>query len=230
MKSPAQPSTALSPMAVGRYFDAQGERQALMYSALEVERSTRSILRVLNTFDFHMGSNLMITALFDQGVQALGMERAVMQFNMVAVSADSSLFDARRVESIIRRFHLVGAYGITAATLDGLAGLGHDPLQLFGGMVVWAWPDAYERLAGKPGLRVFRCLELGPAVAIECSAGAGAHIDRFEWAVDSNDGEVVLNSRLERCQPFHHYRTGFRGQVLHGACSCGSTDPRVVPA
>ncbi|MDD2058410.1 hypothetical protein N5D52_25155 [Pseudomonas sp. GD03860] len=230
MKSPAQPSIALSPMAVGRYFDAQGERQALMYSSLEVERSTRSILRVLNTFDFHMGSNLMITALFDQGVQALGMERAVMQFNMVAVSADSSLFDARRVESIIRRFHLVGAYGITAATLDGLVGLGHDPLQLFAGMVVWAWPDAYERLAGQPGLRVLRCLELGPAVAIECSAGAGAHIDRFEWAVDAIDGEVVLSSRLDRCQPFHHYHTGLRGQVLHGACSCGSADPRVVPA
>lgn len=230
MNTPAQQSTVLSPMAVGRYFDAQGERQALPYSALETERSMRSILKVLNTFDFHMGSNLMITALFDQGVQALGMERAVMQFNMVAVSADSSLYDARRVESIIRRFNLVGAYGITAATLDGLASLGHDPLELFVGMVIWAWPDAYARLAGRPGLRVFRCLEIGPALAIECSAGGGAHIDRFEWAVDSVDGEVVITSRLERCQPFQHYHSGLRGQVLHGACSCGSADPRILPA
>ncbi|CAN7574228.1 hypothetical protein [Pseudomonas umsongensis] len=230
MNSPVQQSTVLSPMAVGRYFDAQGERQILRYSALEIERSTRSILKVLNTFDFHMGSNLMVTALLDQGVQAMGMERAVMQFNMVAVSADSSLFDARRVESIIRRFNLVGAYGITAATLDGLVGLGHDPLKLFAGMVVWAWPDAYARLAGQPGLTVFRCLELGPALAIECSAGTGAHIDRFEWAVDAIDGEVVITSRLERCQPFHHYHTGLRGQVLHGACNCGSADPRIVPA
>ncbi len=230
MNIPTRQASVLSPMAVGRYLDASGERQALPYSALEGERSTRSLLKVLNTFEFSMGSNLLITALFDQGVQALGMERAVMQFNMVAVSADSSLFDARRVESIIRLFPLAGAYGITAATLDGLAGLGHDPLKLFGGIVVWAWPDAYERLAGQPGITVFRCLEVGPALAVECSAAAGAHIDRFEWAIDTVDGEVVLSSRLERCQTFHHYYTGLRGQVLHGVCNCGSTDPRIVPA
>lgn len=230
MNTPAQQTGVLPPMAVGRYLDAQGERQALPYSALETERSMRSLLKVLSTFNFSMGSNLMITALMDQGVQVLGMERAVMQFNMVAVSADSSLFDARRVESITRRFELAGAYGITAATLDGLVGLGHDPLELFADMVVWAWPGAYERLVGQPGMRVFRCLEVGPALAVECSAGAGAHLDRFEWAVDEADGEVVLSSRLERCQPFHHYHTGLRGQVLHGVCSCGSTDPRIVPA
>lgn len=229
MTSPAQQSTACSVMAVGRYFDAQGERQALPYSFLETERSMRSILKVLNSYNFHMGSNLLITALFDEGAHVLGMERAVMQFNMVAISADSSLYDARRVESIIRRFNLVGAFGITAATLDGLASLGHDPVQLFSGMAVWAWPEAYARLQGQPGITVFRCLEAGPAVAIECSAGAGAHIDRFEWAVDCVDGEIVIGSRLERCQPFHDYHTGIRAQVLHGACSCGSADPRIVP-
>jgi hypothetical protein len=96
-------------------------------------------------------------------------------------------------------------------------------------MVVWAWPGAYESLLGKPGLNVYRCLELGPAIAVECSVGAGAHVDRFEWHVEELDGEVTLSSRLERCEVFEHYRTGIKGKVIHGVCRCGNPDPRIVP-
>lgn len=224
-----QPTFTVAPMAVGRYRDAAGVRRALAHSALETERSTRAMSRILGTFHFRAGENLMVTALIDESVQALGMERSIMQYNMVAVSADSSLYDAKRVESIIRRFKLVGAFGITQATLEGLRGLGHDPEQLFKDMVAWAWPGAYESLLGKPGLNVYRCLELGPAIAVECSVGEGAHIDRFEWHVEERDGEVILSSRLERCEVFQHYRTGIKGKVIHGVCRCGNPDPRIVP-
>jgi hypothetical protein len=183
---------------------------------------------VFGSFHFRAGTNMLVTALFDEGAQLMGAERAIMDYNMVAVSADSSLFDARRVESIVRRFPLVGAIGITAATLDGLAGLGHDPEKLFQGMAVWARPGAYERLAGKPGIEVYRWFELGPAVAIECQARQGAHVDRFEWRIESLGGEVVLSNRLERSVGFDHYRTGCRGEVAHAVCPCGNPDPRVI--
>lgn len=225
----AQPTFAMPPMAVGRFHDASGARQSLAYSALEAERWTRAMLKVLSTFHFRSGQNLMVTALFDEGVQALGMERAIMQYNMVAVSADSSLYDAKRVESIVRRFKLAGVYGITQATLDGLRGMGLQPEQLFQGMILWAWPQAYASLVGTPGLKLYRCLELGPAVAVECSAGEGAHIDRFEWLVDEQDGEVVISSRLERCQPFQAYRTGVKARVIHSGCRCGNPGPRILP-
>lgn len=215
-------------MAVGRYFTPQGKRQFLPYSALELERSRRAMGRVLSTFHFRSGHNVLVTALMDEGAQLLGAERAVMSYGMVVVSADSSPYDAGRVESILRRFDLVAAIGISAVTLDGLEKLGHDPLKLFADMVVWARPGAYQRLAGKPGMKVFRWMEVGPAVALECRAGAGVHIDRFEWTVEEDNGEVVLTSRLERAREFDQVRTGVFGHVVHGVCQCGNPDPRIV--
>ncbi|HGJ8973773.1 TPA: hypothetical protein ACJX8E_004205 [Pseudomonas aeruginosa] len=220
----------MPPMAIGRFFDASGQRQLLPYSALEVERARRAVLRVLGTFHFRTASNLLVTSQFDEGAQLMAAERAIMAYGMVVVSADSTPWDAARVESILRRFSLVGALGVSEATLDGLQRLGFDPLQMLRGLVVWARPGAYERLLGKPGLKVFRWLELGPATAIECSAGSGAHIDRFEWQVStSEEGEILLDSRLERSQRFSGYRTGMFGKVVHGTCLCGNADPRIVP-
>ena len=219
---------ACSPMAVGRYFDPEGVRQILPYSALELERSRRAMVRILSTFHFRSGNNILLTALMDQGAQLLGAERAIMSYGMVVASADCSLFDAGRVESILRRFDLVAVLGLSSDTLDGLVKLGHDPEKLFAGKVVWARPGAYERLAGKPGLSVYRWLEVGPAVALECREGAGAHIDRFEWDIEQVDGEVVLTSRLERSMAFERVRTGIHAHVKHGACKCGNPDPRIM--
>ncbi len=217
------------PMAVGRYHDADKVRQLLPYSVIEVERARRATMRILSTFHFRTESNVLVTAQFDEGSQLVGAERAIMSYGMVAVSADSTPWDAGRVESILRRFKLVAALGVSEATLDGLERSGFNPVQLFHGLVIWARPGAYQRLAGKPGLKVHRWLEIGPAVAMECSAGAGAHIDRFEWDLSSDNDELVLNSRLERSVSFTGYRTGFKARILRGTCKCGNTDPRIVP-
>jgi phenylacetate-coenzyme A ligase PaaK-like adenylate-forming protein len=227
--SAANQDCAVSPVAVGRYFAPDGKRKLLPYSALELERSRRAMVRVLNTFHFRSGNNVLITAQFDEGAQLNPVERAIMSNGLVAVSADSTPYDVGRVESIARRFHLVAAVGISTATLDGLERLGHDALKLFADMVVWARPGAYERLAGKPGMQVYRMLEIGPAAAIECHAGQGAHLDRFEWDIEVDGDELLLTSKLERSAAFERYRTGFRGHVVRGFCPCGNPDPRVIP-
>lgn len=216
------------PMAVGSYNDAEGKRQLLPYSMIEVDRSRKAVVRILNTFHFRTGGNILLTALFTDTAHLTAVERAIMSYGMVAANADSSLFDAKRVESIARRFNLVGAIAITADTLDGLAGLGHDVATLFAGIPVWARPGAYERLRAIPGLKVFRIAEVGPALAMECSQAAGAHIDRFEWDVQEDNGEVVLTSRLDRSIGFEHYRTGIKAKVVHSACKCGNADPRII--
>lgn len=215
------------PLLVGRYLDAAGVRQPLPFSQGELSRAVAAYRRIFATFHFRAGQNLLVTALFDQSAQLLGAERAAMEYNLVVVSADSSLYDAGRVESIIRRFPLAGIVGITADTLEGLRGLGHDPLQLFKDKVVWARPGAYEQLAGQPGLQVYRWVELGPAFGIECQAGAGVHIDRYEWDVAEVNGEIVLSSKLNRCVEFHDYHTGVKGKLVRGACRCGNFDPRI---
>ncbi len=216
------------PLAVGRYFDATGTWRPIAYSSLELERGRVAALRVLQSFHFRTGGNIMFTSMWDEGAQLMPVERAIMSYGMVVISADSSPFDAGRVESIARRFELKGAMGITAATLEGLARMGHDPAKVFAGMVVWARPGAYETLSAIATLDVHRCMELGPAFAIECHAKSGAHLDRFEWDVTEDGGEIVLTSRLERSESFQRFHTGHRGRLLRGVCACGNADPRVL--
>jgi hypothetical protein len=219
----------VSPIAVGRYIAADGSRKTLAYSALELERARLAVTRVLDAFHFRTGGNVLFTAMWDEAAQLLGAERAIMSYGMVVVSADASVFDAGRVANIARRFKLIAAMGITQSTLEGLTRLDQNPAKVFEGMVVWARPGAYETLKALPGLQVYRCLEVGPAFAIECPAGCGAHLDRFEWKVEEEDGEVILSSQLERSEPFYKLRTGLKGKVIHGVCDCGNPDPRVLP-
>lgn len=221
--------TSLSPMAVGRYLNTDGEKVSLAFSLTEADRSRRAILRVLNTFHFRTGANILITSLFDECAQMMPLERAIMTYGMVAASADSTPWDAKRVESIVRMFSLSAAAGISADVLDGLAQLGFKPEVLFDGIKIWARPDAYDRLKAFPNLEVYRWLELGPAVAVECSQGAGAHIDRYEWDIEEVDGEVVLTNRLNRCVDFKNYHTGLKAKVHKGGCDCGNPDPRIIP-
>jgi len=146
----------------------------------------------------------------------------------VQLNSDSSFFDAGRTESHMRRFDVAAVCGVNAAMLDGLAAMGHDQNKVFANRVVWARPDALERLKSVPGINLRLWLEVGPAVAMQCAHGEGAHINRLEWHVETIGGEIVLSSRLDRSLDFDRYRTGVRAQLVTSACRCGSADPRVV--
>lgn len=222
-------STAIPmpPMAIGRYLNSNGDTSPLPYSSEEVERSRRAFSKILSTFHFRTGSNILLSSLFHEGAQLMPIERAIMTYGMVAVSADSSPFDARRVESIVRRFNLAGAINITPETLTGLEQLGHDPVALFSDMILWARPGAYEQLKKAAQLNVYRILDVGPAIAMECSAADGVHIDRSEWKIEEDNGEIVMTSLLSRSTQFERYHTGLKAHVVHGACSCGNVDPRI---
>lgn len=219
--------TDLPPLTVGRYLSGD-EVRFLPFSMQELERAAEAYGRRIGTFHFRTGDHVLQTALYDESVHLLPFERALSHFGLVLCPADASLFDAARSESIVRRFGVTAVMGVNGPLLDGLAALGHDPAQVLAGPVVWARPDAYERLKGSDGIRLYRWMEIGPAVAVECAAGAGAHIDAVEWKVEQENGEIVLSSRLHRCVTFDRYRTGISAEVDHTACSCGSADPRVV--
>ena len=221
--------TNMLPLTVGRFRNPDGQLTTLPFSLVEQDRARRTALRVLNTFHFRTGSNILITSTFDETLQFMPFERAVMTYGMVAVSADSTPWDAKRVESIVRRFNLTAAAGICKNVVDGLTQLGFKAEELFAGIPLWVKPDAYEQLKSAPALKVFRYIEAGPMIGFECSHGKGAHIDRFEWDIDELDGEIVISSRLPRCVEFSAYRTGFKGRIDRTACNCGNTDPRIIP-
>jgi hypothetical protein len=215
----------LLPIAVGRYLDPNG-KHFLPFTLGEVERGRNAMLRMLRTFHFRSGENVLFCSLLDEAAFVVPLERACNDYGLLILSADSSFFDAGRVESIMRRFDVSAVFGVTPATLAGLQALGHDPMKLFAHSKVWAGPGAWEQLEGLPHLRCWR--EVGPAIALECAAGGGPHICRFEWDVEEDKGEIVLSSRLARALPFRHYHTGVHARLDHTPCACGNADPRLV--
>jgi hypothetical protein len=218
----------LSPIAVGRYPDHEGHMRLLPWSASELERASEAYRRRLGTFHFRTGDHLLLTSLFDESMQFTPFQRALSAYGLVYCPADSSFFDAPRTESILRRFDIVAVMGVSGALLDGLVANGFDPAKLFADRVVWARPDAYPRLQAAASIKLRRWMEIGPAVASECVAGDGAHVDRLEWDIEAVNGELVLSSRLDRSLDFEHYRTGVRGIITRHTCACGSPDPRVT--
>jgi phenylacetate-coenzyme A ligase PaaK-like adenylate-forming protein len=230
---PKEPPTVsvgkLLPIAVGRYPDRDGVTRLLPYSAAELERAIETYRRRLGTFHFRTGDHLLVTSLFDESAQFMPFERALSAYGLVLCSADASLFDAPRTETILRRFDVVAVLGATASLLDGLVAQGLDPQKLFAGRVVWARPDAYARLEHCSAIKLHRWMEIGPAFAVECAAGAGAHLDRLEWDVETDNGEMVLTNRLDRALNFKAYRTGVHATIERHTCACGSADPRLRP-
>lgn len=217
------------PMVVGRYPDRGGEMQLFPCSALEFERAVTFFRHRIGSCHFRTGEQVLLLSLFDESVQFTPLQRAINEFGLVRLAADASAFDAPRTESILRRFDIAAVIGLNAAVLDGLQAAGHDIRTLFANRWVWARPDAFDRLRDVPGIRLRRWIEAGPAVAMECAMGDGAHIDRLEWQASVMDDELVLASRLWRSLDFDGYRTGLRVRLLPGGCACGSPDPRIVP-
>ncbi len=218
----------LEPMAVGRYPHRDGEMHLLPYSIAEFERLVQSYQFRLGTFHFRSGDQILICSLFDESAQFAALERSLRDFGLVQLNSDSSFFDAGRTESHMRRFDVAAVCGVNAAMLDGLVAMGHDQNKVFANRVVWARPDAQQRLQSVPGINLRLWTEVGPAVAMQCAHGEGAHINRLEWHVETIGGEIVLSSRLDRSLDFDRYRTGVRAQLVTSACRCGSADPRVV--
>lgn len=218
------------PVAVGRFLDRQARKTSLPFSAQEVERSTLAIAKRLGSFHFRTGNQFLMISVYDECAQFSPLERALHEQGLVMIPADAVVFDAARSETILRRFDISAVVGINGAVLDGLEANGHDPKVLLSGKLVWARPCAYERLKGVNEVTLLRWIDLGPTVALECAHGGGAHICQIEWDVVSNDGEILLTSRLERALDFHNYATGMLGELRLSACACGSSDPRLVPA
>lgn len=79
----------------------------------------------------------------------------------------------------------------------------------------------------------------GPAVAFECQAHDGLHINEDHFLAEIVDpqtgaplpegsaGELVLTTLTTRAFPLIRFRTGDRARILKEACSCGNTLARL---
>jgi hypothetical protein len=189
----------------------------------ELERQSIGIARILRTFNFKPESTILVVSIVPEVVQFAPFEKAVQHLGMYGINAESTNYDAGRIESIARQFNTPGICGIGAASLEGLKMFGHDPAQVFAGRTIWARPDAYDAVKAMDGVDARRIVILGPAVAYECAHG-GLHYDSRDWSLSESEGTLHLSSRMPRITPILDLDTSVAGKVLDTACTCGARE------
>ena len=204
-------------------------REFLPVSAAELSRSQHSIERILNPFSFGSGRLVLLISLLEEGSYAVPFERAVMNLGLLSTNADTSRFEAQRIESICRRFDVAAIVGVTTEILDGLLEAGYILEETFKRSTVWALPDAASRLRKIPDISLRIMAEAGPALGLECISASGIHIDSNEWHCDVDRDELLLTSRLIRATPFRRHRTAMFGELISEPCDCGNADIRFRP-
>jgi hypothetical protein len=133
-------------------------------------------------------------------------------------------FDAFRSGLYASRLGVEVVFGINRAVATGL---GDDLAESLGkARVVLARPDTVA-LVCAAGLTAGVVTRVGPALAVECAPGSGAHIDGSEWSVEEEDGELFLTTVRQRAHQLDHARVAVRGTVRSDSCPCGSADPRI---
>ena len=193
----------------------------------ELERQAIGIARVLRSFGFAPGSTILTVSLVQEIVQFAPFEKAVQILGHYGINAESTNYDAGRIEAIVRQFDTPAICGVGAASLEGLAMFGHEAAKVFAGRTVWARVDAYAAVAAMPGVDARRLVILGPATALECAAG-GVHYDDRDWTLDDSGATLRLSSRMPRIEPVTGLDTGVAGTVLADACSCGAKEGRIA--
>lgn len=210
------------PDVVGCY-DAGGKTHFHPARFDELERQSIGIARILRTFYFKPESTILVVSIVPEVVQFAPFEKAVQHLGMYGINAESTNYDAGRIESIARQFDTPAICGIGAASLEGLKMFGHDPAKVFAGRTVWARPDAYDEIKAMAGVDARRIVIIGPAVAFECAHG-GLHYDSRDWTLEDTDGTLQLSSRMPRITPVSQIDTGVAGKVLESACTCGTRE------
>ncbi len=192
-------------------------------------RDISSSMKAVKSLGIHGESRALVLSMLSEAAQywpiQIGLLMSQAQFSL----ADASRFDAFRTAMFLRAMHYDVVLGINTEVLDGLDDLGHAYGDVFGGApVLAARAGAYERLRDA-GLAPRWWLHVGPTIAVECEAVAGAHVDGDEWEVDVANGEVLLTARNPRALSIDRLATGVRGELVTESCACGRTDPRIQP-
>ena len=122
-------------------------------------------------------------------------------------------FDASRTSMFLQRLPVKAVFGLAGDTLAALANEDPPLSELLADVeIVWARPDAVAHLSGTAP-QVLPFVHLGPALALGVPGQPGALVNAAEWAVDTEDGELVVSNTAERATRFDRTPTGVRGSV-----------------
>lgn len=188
------------------------------------ERDVAWAQGVLAQYGVESGTAVLIVGGMPESPWFDPFETAVLRLGGHYSLGEVHAFDAFRTGIYATRLGIDLVLGITRAVAEGL---GDDLGIALGGVrTILARPDAVPVLQAA-GLAAGTVTRVGPALAVECPARAGAHLNGAEWSVTSVDGELHLTTVGTRAHQFDHERVGVLGTVRTDACACGGQDPRV---
>jgi hypothetical protein len=196
-------------------------------SPADFEADTAAAGRALDSLGISSGDRVLVIGVVSECAHLVPFHEALRQLGAILSGADATVFDAPRTAKLTRQLGARAVLAVNGAVVDGLVAEGFDLAEVFGSVpVVAARPDAVGRLRDA-GVAPVVWAHLGPAVAVECAPGRGAHVDEVVWEVTERDGEVFVAPRSRRA-----LTTGPRAvaaaSLERGPCAGGRGDVRVM--
>jgi hypothetical protein len=188
------------------------------------ERDTDWAASVLAQHGVGVGTAVLIVGGMPESPWFDPFETAVLRLGGQYSLGEVLPFEAFRTGMYAGRLGIEVVFGINRAVAEGL---GDELGSALGGVrTILARPDAVPvlRAAGLSALTVTR---VGPALAVECPAGDGAHVNGAEWAVEADGADLLLTTVGPRAHQLDRQHVGVTGRVSVEPCPCGRTDPRV---
>lgn len=201
---------------------------AFPVSEADLQRDIATGQKNLASLGVEQGMRALVTSMLAEGAQYWPLQIGLLMAGTQMSCADASRFDAFRTRMFLNGPRYDLALGISGDVLDGLADLDAPLGDLFARVpVVAARAEAIGRLR-VAGVDARLWLHVGPTIAVECDARAGAHIDDDEWIVGSDGGELRITGRNPRAAAVDGVPTGVRAEIVTGPCECGRGDVRLV--
>ncbi|MGY1503429.1 hypothetical protein ACW4TU_43850 [Streptomyces sp. QTS52] len=193
----------------------------------ELARDTEWVTERLREHGLAAGQRALLTTSGFEGFWGHAVIGALRTLKVTYGIAEAMGWDHRRTAVFHRELDPHAVIGLSAETLEGLAG-GADIGELFRPTsVVLARPAAVPLLRGA-GVSAALISTVGPALALECPERAGAHVNAAEWRVGERDGQLTVAAGEGRGSPLPETTLRIAGRVVTGRCACGSENPRVL--
>ncbi|MFH9550311.1 hypothetical protein [Streptomyces sp. NPDC017435] len=211
-----------------RFPTAAGVRDVELTWA-ELARDTDWATARLREHGLAGGQRALLTASGFEGFWGHAVIGALRALNVTYGIAEAMGWDHRRTAVFHRELNPHVVIGLSAETLEGLAGTADVGEMFRSTPVVLARPAAVPLLRAV-GVPAAQLSAVGPALALECPERNGAHVNAAEWRVHERDGQLSVAAGEGRASLLPETPLGLAGRVVTARCACGSEDPRVLLA
>ncbi|MET7650073.1 MULTISPECIES: hypothetical protein [unclassified Streptomyces] len=213
---------------VVRFPSADGIRDMELTWA-ELARDTDWVTARLREHGLDGGQRALLTASGFEGFWGHAVIGALRALKVTYGIAEAMGWDHRRTAVFHRELNPHAVIGLSAETLEGLAGAADLGEMFRSTPVVLARPAAVPLLRAV-GTSAAQISAVGPALALECPEKCGAHVNAAEWRVGERDGRLFVAAGEGRASLLTETPLGLAGRVVTARCACGSEDPRVLLA